>query len=222
MENFPEVDSTEKPRGFGGTPDPEPETNEDGSVNASEEEQMQYDLLTVRARKMIFGRKKNEVLKLLGAADSPAESMGRTGALLLKGLIDAAASKGMKINSDVGTEAGAEIVEDLNELGKSAGVFTYDDKESEVKEVEDALLWGVKFYGEAMQSGKQLTPELQKEAQVLTVEGLAEEQGQSPQKKPNAIADGVSQAMAPQQGLVGGSMAGSVPPAAGGMPTGGI
>jgi hypothetical protein len=219
MENFPEVDSTENARGFGGTPDPEPETNEDGSVNATEEEQMQFDLLTVRARKMIFGPKKNDVLKMLGSGESPAKAMGQAGALILKGLIDAAANKGMEINQDVGTEAGAEVVEDLNELGKSAGVFKYDDEESEIKEVSDALLWGVKFYGEAMMSGDKLTPELQKQAQVLTVEGLAEE---GPQKKPNAIADGVSQAMKPQQGLVGGSMAGSVPPAAGGMPTGGI
>jgi hypothetical protein len=218
MENFPEVDSTENPRGFGGTSTPEPETNEDGSINATEDEQMQYEMLAVRARKIIYGKKKEKVLELLGVGESPAESMGRTGAMLLKGLVDAAAGRGVDINSDVGLEAGADIVEDLNELGKSAGVFKYDDEESEVKEVSDALLWGVKFYGEGMK----LTPELQKEAQVLTVEGLAEEQGQSPQKKPNPIADGVSQAMAPQQGLVGGSMAGSVPPAAGGIPTGGI
>lgn len=197
-QNFP--DQTEKPRGFGGTADPEPETNEDGSINATEEEQMQYELLTVRARKMIFGPAKDDVLKMLGASESPAKGMGEAGAMILKSLIDAAATKGMEINSDVGTEAGTEIVDDLNELGKSAGVFQYDDRESEVKEMQDALLWGVKFYGEAMNS----TPEIKKQAQALMIEGLASEVPQT-KKKADPIAEGVSQAMQPQ-GLVGGNM----------------
>lgn len=209
MQNFP--DETENARGFGGTADPEPETNEDGSVNATEEEQMQYDLLTVRARKMIFGDAKENVLEMLGSSESPAQGMGHAGAMILKSLIDAAASKGMEIGADVGTEAGTEVVDDLNELGKSAGVFQYDDEESEAKEVEEALLWGVKYYGEAMQGEGKITPEMQKSAQALTVEGLAEEQG--PQKKANPIGDAVSQATQPQ-GLVGGNMQ---QPAAGGI-----
>ena len=40
-------DSTENPRGFGGTPDPEPETDADGNEYATEDEQLDYDLLTV-------------------------------------------------------------------------------------------------------------------------------------------------------------------------------
>ena len=201
-QNFP--DQTEKPRGFGGTADPEPDPNEDGSVNATEEEQMQYDMLTVRSRKMIFGPAKDDVLKMLGASESPAKGMGEAGAMILKSLIDAAATKGTKINADVGTEAGTEVIDDLNELGKSAGVFQYDDEESEVKEMQDALLWGVKFYGEAANASS----EIKKQAQVLMVEGMAEEQGsknQGPKKKSDPIAEGVSQAMQPQ-GLVGGNM----------------
>ena len=197
-QNYP--DQTERPRGFGGTADPEPETNEDGSVNATEEEQMQYELLAVRARKMIFGPAKEDVLKMLGASESPAKGMGEAAAMILKSLIDAAAGKGMQINADVGTEAGTDVVDDLNELGKSAGVFQYDDKESEVKEMQDALLWGVKFYGEAMNA----SPEIQKQAQALTVEGLASEQPQT-KKKSDPIAEGVSQAMQPQ-GMVNSAM----------------
>jgi len=211
MKNFP--DETENARGFGGTADPEPETNKDGTVNATDEEQMQYDLLTVRARKMIFGPAKEKVLGMLGSSESPGKGMGQAGAMILKSLIDAAASKGMEINSDVGAEAGVDVVDDLNELGKSAGVFQYDDKESEAKELEDALLWGVKYYGEAMQSDGAITPEIQKQAQQITVEGLAEEQGAAPKKKSDPIKEGVGQAMQPQAGLVGGNMQ---------QPTGGI
>ena len=203
--NFP--DETENPRGFGGTPDPEPEANEDGSINATEEEQMQYEMLAVRSRKMIFGPAKENVLKMLGASESPAKGMGEAGAMILKSLIDAAATKGTEISVEVGTEAGTEVIDDLNELGKSAGIFEYDDKESEVKEMQDALLWGVKFYGEAMN----VSPEMKKQAQALTVEGLASEQPQT-KKKSDPIAEGVSQAMKPQ-GLVSGNMQ---QPAAGG------
>lgn len=196
MQNFP--DDTENARGFGGTPDPVEETNEDGSVNATDEEQMQYDLLTVRAQKMIFGKSKDKVLEMLGASESPAKGMGEAGAMIIKSLIDAAGKSGMEINADVGTEAGTEVIDDLNELGKSAGVFQYEDAEEEEKEMQDALLWGVKFYGEAMQA----SPDIQRQAQQMTVEGLAEE---GPKKKSNPIAEGVSQATQPQ-GLVGGNM----------------
>ena len=149
---------------------------------------------------------------MLGSSESPGKGMGQAGAMILKSLIDAAASKGMEINSDVGAEAGVDVVDDLNELGKSAGVFQYDDKESEAKELEDALLWGVKYYGEAMQSDGAITPEIQKQAQQITVEGLAEEQGSAPKKKSDPIKEGVGQAMQPT-GLVGGNMQ---------QPTGGI
>jgi hypothetical protein len=210
MQNFP--DETGESRGFGDTPDPQ--ANEDGAVNATDEEQMQYDLLTVRARKMIFGKSKDKVLEMLGSSESPAKAIGQAGAMILKGLVDAAETKGMALNSDVVSEAGSEVADDLNELGKSAGVFQYTDQEEENAQMEEALLWGAKFYGDGTQTAKQLTPELQKTAQQLTVEGLAEEPLKAGPAQKTPIAEGVGQAMAPQ---AGGLIAGNMQPPAGGV-----
>jgi hypothetical protein len=206
--NFP--DKTTDPRGFGKTPELPPEENEDGSVNATDEEQMQYDLLTVRARKMIFGPAKEEVLKVLGSSDTPAKGIGQAGAMLMKSLLMAAKNSGQQIGSEVAIEAGTEIADDLNELGKASGVFQYEDQEEEDMEMEDAMLWGVKFYGDGMVTSGEITPEIQKAAAQQTADSVAAEG--APKKKANPIGDAVGQAMQPKGGLISGQM-----PAAGGM-----
>ena len=209
--NFP--DTTENPRGFGGTPDPEEPANADGSVNATEEEQMQHDLLATRARKMIFGPAKEDILTMLGASEAPSKAMGEAGAMIMKSLWTAAKEGGMEIPSDVVIEAGTEVVDDLNELGKSAGVFKYDDKKSEDSELEQAMLWGVKYYGDGLVTGGEISPEMMQEAQQLTAEGIEEEGGpKAPQQTP--IAAGVGQAM--QQG----APQGAPPPPSGGLVAG--
>jgi len=48
-------DTTENPRSFGDTPDP---VSEEEMERATPEEQQDYDLLTIRARKMMFGKGK--------------------------------------------------------------------------------------------------------------------------------------------------------------------
>jgi len=143
-------DSTEDPRGFGGTPDPEPMEDADGNIPATEAEQLDYDLLTVRARKMMFGKGKNKILKMLGTSEAPAQAIGKVGSMLVKSLMTSAKESGREISGDVAINAGGEIANDLNDLGKANGVFVYDDEESEKSELADALLWGVKYYGDGM------------------------------------------------------------------------
>jgi len=207
-------DQTTNPRGFGGTPDPAPAENEDGSVDATEAEQMQYDMLTVRARKMIFGKGKEKILTMLGSSESPSKAIGQAGAMIMKALWQAAKKQGTEIASDVMIEAATEVADDLNELGKAKGIFKYDDQKSEDEEMEQAILWGIKFYGDGMVQSGEITPEIQKAAQEETARGIESEGG--PKRKP--IAEGVNKAMGPQSGmqpqggLVGGQM-----PAAGGM-----
>jgi hypothetical protein len=206
--NFP--DTTQDPRGFGGTEDPEPQENADGSIDATPEEQEQYDLLTVRARKIMFGKAKDDVLTMLGSAESPAQGIGQAGAMIMKTLYQAAKQNGMDIESDVMIEAGTEVADDLNELGKSAGVFEYDSQEEENKEMEDAMLWGVKYYGDGMVTGNEISPEMQKEAQRVTAEGIESEGG--PQRKEDPIGEGVKQAMGPPGGQPGGQPGAAPPP----------
>ncbi len=200
--------TTENPRGFGGTPDPEPETNADGDVMATDDEQMDYDLLTVRARKMMFGKGKEKILKMLGTSESPAKGIGKVGSMLIKSLMDAGKQSGREISGETAINAATEIAEDLNDLAKANDVFKYDSPEDEMKELEDAILWGVKFYGDGMIANGEITPEMKKNAKQQVDEGLAEEGNTAPQKKP--MAAGVGKAMAGPPagppGLVGGAM----------------
>jgi hypothetical protein len=197
--------STENPRGFGGTPDPEPETDADGNELATPDEQMDYDFLVVRARKMIFGKGKEKILKMLGTSESPAKAIGQVGSMLVKSLMDSSKQAGKEIAGDVAIHAAAEIADDLNELAKANNVFQYDSPEDEEKELADAMLWGVKFYGDGMIANKEITPEMKQMAQKEVEEGLASE-GSAPRQTP--IAAGVGQAVNPTPGIVGGTAKG--------------
>jgi hypothetical protein len=192
-------DSTTDPRGFGGTKDPDPILNEDGEEAASEEEQMMYDFLTVRARKMIFGPGKEKILTLLGTGESPAQVMGQAGAMIMKSLVDSSKQAGRDIDTGIVINAGAEVVDDLNELGKANNIFQYESDKDEEQQVTDALMYGAKYYGDGQIANGEITPEFQAQAQAEVDRGLAEE-GQ-PQKTP--IAEGVGQAMQPKPGIVG-------------------
>ena len=197
-------DSTENPRGFGGTPDPEPETDADGNEYATEDEQLDYDLLTVRARKMIFGKGREKILKMLGTSESPAQGIGKVGSMLIKSLMESSKQAGREIAGDVAINAAAEIAKDLNDLGVANKIFQYDSPEDEEKELADAMLWGVKYYGDGMIANNEITPEMQKIAKQEVEEGLKSEGKSVPKKTP--IAAGVAQALSP--GLIGGTMAG--------------
>lgn len=186
-------DKLQDPRGFGGAPDPEVEEQE----QPTEQEQMDYDLLAVRARKMIFGPSKSKMLELMGAAESPSQGMGQAASMLIKTLMAAAKEAGREIPGETAIAAGTEVISDLNELAKNNGVFEYDDQQSEQKELEDAMIWGVKYYGDGMLAGNEITEDMQKQAEQQVVAGIREEQGGM---KKNPIADGVS------KGVIGSQM----------------
>lgn len=196
----------ERPRGFGGTPDPEPATNEDGEEIATPEEQADYELLAVRGRKLVFGDGQDQILELMGSSETPAQGLGKAASMIMKSLVESAKESGREIDGGVVINAGAEIVQDLNDLAKAKGVYQYDTPEDEEQEVTDAMMWGVKYYGDGMIQAGEISPEMQGLAQTEVQQGL-EEEG-VPTQTP--IAEGVGQAMAPQQppGLVAGQMGG--------------
>ena len=197
MEHEIGKDRLENPRYFGDT---EPvETPED---QPTEEEQQDYDLLVIRARKMMFGKGRENILRLLGSFERPSKAMGKAAAMLVKSLIDAAKQSGRKISPEAAINAGTEIVEDLSELAKANGVFKYEDKDEELQEMQDAVLWGVKFYGDGEIANGEITPELQDQAAKQMEAGLAKE-GAGMKKKP--VSEGVEAAMS-GKGLISGEM----------------
>jgi len=186
MQDIPQ-DSTESPRSFGNRE----ELPQDEENLASEDEQLDNDLIVVRARKMMFGKGRENILKMLGSSPTPAEGIGKVAAMLVRSLVQAAKEQSREIGEDVALNAGLEISEDLNELAKKNNVFTYDSPEDEQAELEDASLWGVKYYGDEMLANNEITPEMQESAKKQMGEGLRKELNIA--KKP--IAAGVEQAI---------------------------
>lgn len=197
-------DTTQNPRGFGGTPNPEPELDDEGNELPTQEEQMDYDLLVVRARKMMYGKGRESILKLLGSSETPSQGMGHAGAMIIKTMVQSAKEQGHVISTDAAIAAGEEIIEDLNELAKANNIYQYESQEEEISEMQDAMLWGVKFYGDGELKNGEITPELQQQASQFMKDGLEKEYQNAmkttPQQKP--VAQAVSQAVSPGGGLI--------------------
>ena len=195
---------TENPRGFGGTEDP---ASQEEMEQATPEEQQDYDLLTIRARKMMFGKGKEKILTLLGSSESPAKGIGKAGSMLMKSLIQSSKQQGRIISPEAAVNAGASIAEDLNDLAKANGVFQYDSPEEEEKELSNGVLYGVKLYGDGMIQDGELTPEISDLAKKQVQEGIAEEETQAGTPKKTKVASAVGEAMNPMpEGLIGGQM----------------
>ena len=187
-------DTVENPRAVGMSEDVEPEMNEEGEVQATEEEQLDYDLLTVRARKMMYGPGRENILKMLGSSETPAQGMGKAASMLVKSLVGSAKKSGREISGEVAINAGAEIVEDLSELAVANDVFQYENNEEEKSELEDAMLYGVKFYGDGMLANGEITEEMQSQAKKQMDEGIQEELAMARTKK-TPVAEGVQNAI---------------------------
>jgi hypothetical protein len=188
------MNEAERPRGFGDTPDPVAAVDEDGDEMASPEEQADFDLMSVRGRKMVFGEGSEEILKMLSTSPDPAQGLGKATSMIVKSLVDSAKNSGRAIDSEVAINAGAEIIQDVAELAKAKGVYQYDDETEEEDAIASGMMWGVKFYGDGAIAAGELTPEWQAAAQQQVDEGLAEE-GSPETARKTPIAEGVSQAV---------------------------
>ena len=197
--------ATANPRGFGGNQTPEEMQAE--STEPTPEEQEQYDLMVIRARKMIFGDAKEDLLEMMGASQSPAQGMGEAAALLVKMMTDAMKNEDGPVDPEVAINAGTEIIEDLNDLGKNNGIFEYDSDEDEDQELADAVLWGVKKYGDGMIQSGEITPEMQQMGQQVMQQGMDEEMASVQQARATPKKTGVAEAVG---GVINGAMGGGM------------
>lgn len=207
-------DSTENPRSVGMTAEAMPEMDETGEEAATEDEQLDYDMLVVRAQKMMYGQGRESILELLGSSETPAQGLGQAASMLVKSLMQSAKQSGREISGEVAINAGAEIIELLSELATKNNVFQYESDEEESSEIQDAVLWGVKYYGDGMIADGEITPEMQGMAQTQMQEGIQEDlEANAPGgEQKTAIAAGVEEAMIPNKssGIIDGLMKGSV------------
>ena len=141
---------------------------------------------------------------MLGSSERPSQGLGKVAAMLIKSLRQSAKQSSREISDEVALNAGAEIIEDLSDLAKSAGVYTYESEEDEKSELEDSMLWGVKFYGDGMIQSGEITPEMQAQATKITKEGTQREYDNAPKPKEDKVRDGV------RKGIVSGAAQGGM------------
>ncbi len=175
---------------FGDTPEDEPETNEDGTVEPSEDEQLDYDMIVTRALKQIHGSGMDNILKTLGSAERPSQGMGQVTARLIETLKQSAKEGGREIADNTLQHAGVEIIQELSELAVAKGVFEYADEAEEDQEIQDAGLWAVKYYGEAQKNAGAITPEMTGQAQQDMQQGIEAEQQSMAQPAGGGIVSG--------------------------------
>lgn len=113
-----------------------------GAPNVSPEEQAQYDQFVGQAMNMMYDEKITPtIVKSLSNAESPAEGLGRTLAMIVMRVEDAAQDQGVSFSGDVMLHGAEELLEQLVEIGEAAGLKDYTPEE-----MESALYLGLDTY----------------------------------------------------------------------------
>lgn len=180
----PAINEAEQPRAFGDTPEVEPETNKDGQVIATQEEQENYDMVVARAIKIIYGEGQDDILKLMGSSETPAEGMGRATANIIRVVQQSAKENKREISTETLMYAGMEIIQELSEHGKEQGIFTYDDDDDELTQIQDAGMYATQFYGKAQEANGEIPQEERQKAGNMMQAGIEKEQGGETEPEP--------------------------------------
>lgn len=146
------------------SPAGEPMTDE-GEVQASPDEQAQYDTFVDKAYELIYngGKVNPQILKSLEGAGEPVDGLANTTAMVVIRLEDAAEQSGKKLSPDVMLHGGAEVLQDLADLAKQAGVHEYSKDE-----IQGATYQALDIYRAIRQKqGKLDIPAIQQDFQEI-------------------------------------------------------
>lgn len=139
---------------------------EEESPNVTPEEQRLYDTVVLAAQSLIYAdvSRKMVVQKLRDEGrENPAFAIGHTAAMLMLSIRGNAEDQGVEIPDDILLAAGQEIVADLLDIAQAARLVTKADRD---KVYEQAVLEGVRAFGEDELRNKRITPELQSKAKA--------------------------------------------------------
>lgn len=148
------ADESVRPRLIPGTDQTE------GEVPASPQDEADLSQVIDKALLMIHGRKaRDQILKSLHDPNGTvAEVVGRLTVQILMTISDQKVAGGsQKLSEDMLQEAAGYIVPELMKVGCAAGIFPFDDPDSDEpgagtdefdKQVKMAMLEAVKYYGE--------------------------------------------------------------------------
>lgn len=118
------------------SPNAAPETDgaaPEGFAQATPEEQAQYEQFVKNAWQLVYGggKVKPEILTALDGDGDPKEGLAQTTVGIVARLKQSADESGAEISADVVLHAGIEILADLANLQKEAGIADLSDDEQE-------------------------------------------------------------------------------------------
>jgi len=135
-----------------------PEQEDDGGgeqPNVTPEEQKQYDEFVENALRLTYDKKTMpNVLETLKGGDNPIEGLANTLVMVVTALEKQADAAGAELSSDVIFHGSFEIIADLANLQKEAGIADLDDDE-----VEKAIYMAIDIYRQQKQSAGRLDVE---------------------------------------------------------------
>ncbi len=98
------------------------------SQQATPEEQQLYDRFVAKAMDLTYTKEfMPQVLGMLQGEGDPIEGLARATALIVTRVADAAEQAGQKLPGDVLLHGGTEVLEDLAELSKEAGIKDFSE-----------------------------------------------------------------------------------------------
>lgn len=173
---------------------------EEAQPNVSPEEQQQYEQFVGNAMTLIYDEDRTpRMLAGLKGAGNPAEGLASTAVTVVKGLADSAEQNGVQISPDVMMHGGLEIIEELADLQREAGIADLTPEE-----IEGAFYRALDLYREsATAEGKLDTAALEQDFAVMQ---QADQQGRLGEVLPGA--DQAAQRFAGATQRLGGSNVG--------------
>ena len=111
----------------------ETEMDDEQGEAVTPEEQAQYDAFVKNGQKIIYGSGKvsSKILKALDGDGDPISGLATVTVMVVSRLVTSAKEAGQEISSDVVMHGGSEILADLADLQKEAGIADLSDDEQE-------------------------------------------------------------------------------------------
>jgi hypothetical protein len=173
---------------------PPEDGEEEEAGNVSPEEQDMYDTVMVAALAQIYSDQTfpTVVEKLKSQKEEIGAGIGHTAAMILMSIKGAAEQQGKQIPDDVLFGAGQEVVAELIQVAIDAKLM---DEAQTDDILQQAMLEGMKVFGQSEIDSGQVTPEMQAQAkadlaQVQAEQGGVPGQASAPQPKPAGIVAG--------------------------------
>lgn len=104
----------------------------EAQANVSPEEQKLYEMTVRNALTLVYDEKAMpSILQSLQGGGNPVAGLADTAAMVMARVEESAAEAGQQLSGDILLHAGTEVLEDLANLAREAGVYEFSEEDTE-------------------------------------------------------------------------------------------